>query len=168
MWYAREKTPNLVREIELTLVFKAAVRTHNNGPRAWTLMGLLVRIAHALQLNKEESYSSLTFFQAQLHRRAWFCLLSFDFQASIDRGSDPAVPANSYNTKSALNLNDSDFGPESEMMWSERSDHTDMTFNTVASRTQRLLRQLSFVPVSGHAFKRRPIQLTRELGWRDG
>lgn len=126
---------------------KAAVRTHNNGPRAWTLVGLAARIAVALQLHREESYASLSFFQAQVHRRAWACILGLDYQGSHDRGSDLTVPANSYNTKCPLNINDEDISISSDTTLIDRLTFTDMTFMRVATESAYLIRQLNFVPV---------------------
>lgn len=110
-------------------------------------MALAVRVAHSLQLHREESYASLSFFQDQIHRRTWFCLLGLDFQASLDRGTDPAIPANSYNTKFGLNIDDSDFNISTEKMLVGRSSFTGMTFFTIASECAYMMRALNFVPV---------------------
>lgn len=112
------------------------------------MMGLAIRIAHSLQLHREESYQSFTFFEGQIRRRAFYCLLGLDFKASLDRGTDPAVPANSYNVKFAMNLNDMDFNPTSEKRLTGQPGYTDMTFFTIASEGAYLIRALNFVSVS--------------------
>ena len=111
-------------------------------------MGLLVRVAHSLQLHREESYASLAFFKAQLYRRAWFSILGLDCQTAFDRGTDPAVPANSYNTKLPANINDAELTPDTRFSQPEPRHFTDMTFSRIASECANLIRQLSLVPVS--------------------
>lgn len=113
-------------------------------------MGLATRIAYSLQLHREDAYASLTFYQAQIHRRCWVTLLGLDFQASFDRGSDPCIAANCYNVKWPENLNDHEFGPDTDknIQWPDRHEFTEMTFSMIAAESQYLVRELSFVPVS--------------------
>jgi len=110
-------------------------------------MGLAARVAHGLQLHREEAYRPLTFFQVQLHRRAWYQLLTLDFQFSIDRGTDAAVPTNGYNTRLPLNLNDTDFDCDSPMTQVESTEPTEMTLMMIATEIQVMIRRLSLVPV---------------------
>ncbi|KAL1301857.1 hypothetical protein AAFC00_006042 [Neodothiora populina] len=145
------------------VLYVSAIRTHNNGPQSWTLMGLASRIAIALQLHREESYATLTFYQGQIYRRAWFSLLALDYQAASDRGSDSCIPSNGYNTKCLEDINDADFGPGTTEPPSRKHEFTDTTFTVIASEAQYLLRELNFVPVRDNDAPPRPIQQSWEV-----
>lgn len=91
----------------------------------------------------------LTFFQAQVARRAWFVLLAHDFQASFDRGTDPVVSADGYNIDEPKDINDTDFDVTTvgHPACPERPFFGQMTFLKLVAETQQLTRELCFVPV---------------------
>lgn len=126
------------------------------------MIGLATRVAYSLQLHREEAYTSLSFYQGQIYRMCWAVLLGLDYQASFDRGSDPCNAVDSWNTKPPLNLNDDEWGVDTDKntQWPERREPTDMIFMMIATTCARLVRELSFVPVSRHQKPPSPLPIT--------
>ncbi|KAI5203632.1 hypothetical protein E4T39_04011 [Aureobasidium subglaciale] len=144
---------------DVELLFKMDARRDNQRyAKAWTLTSLAVRIAQSLKLHREESLISLTFFQAQVARQTWHTLLALDLRAAFDRCSDPAVVADSFDTRYPLDLFDSDFDGTnfSPPLVPQRGPTLagPLTFLRLVAETQPLLRELCFV-TAGEA--RKPI-----------
>ncbi|THX49848.1 hypothetical protein D6D06_08326 [Aureobasidium pullulans] len=134
--------------LQALILYMGAIRTYNTGPRAWTLMGIAVRVAQSLKLHREEACSSLTFFQAQIARRTWYVLLAQDFRASFDRGSDPVIASDSFDTLYPLNLNDAEFDGTTigkVVTQQDNSAFSEVTFLNLVSETQQLTRDVCFV-----------------------
>lgn len=124
------------------------VRCNDNTRLSWTLTALAVRIGQALGLHRDNFHASLSPFLREMRRRLWWQILVLDLQASNDRGSDPVIALNSFNTKLPLNVNDEDLNPEDTTEAVERDEFTDMTFSLVCREIFRTVRELNYVPVS--------------------
>lgn len=91
------------------------------------MTGVAIRLGHALGLHREGSKPRLSSFQTELRRRLWWQIVNLDIRSCEDRGSDPFILANSFNTIKPLNINDSDMHPQSKEPLIERKDFTEMT-----------------------------------------
>ena len=63
-----------------------------------------------------------------MRRRLFWQILALDMRASEDRGSVPSLTEHSFNTAMPCNLNDTDFGYNSQHPLHTRTGHTEMTF----------------------------------------
>ena len=62
-----------------------------------------------------------------MRRRLWWQLIHLDIRCCEDRGSDPLILENTFNTKRPLNIHDDDMDPESLEPLVERQEFTQMT-----------------------------------------
>lgn len=63
----------------------------------------------------------------ELRRRLWHNLVFLDCYASLDRGSEPAIHPDSFSRPLPLNVNDTDFGPETTSLVAREGGLTDMS-----------------------------------------
>ena len=91
------------------------------------MTGIAVRLAHSLGLHRENSRPNLSPFMTEIRRRTWWQIVHLDIRCTEDRGTDPFILDNSFNTKRPLNLNDSDMDPQSTEPLVERQEFTDYT-----------------------------------------
>jgi len=123
-----------------------ALRSHDKSRTSWTLIGLAVRIAHGLGIHRDGTGVAHSAFKAQMRQRLWWELLVLDMKASEDRGNEPMIAEHSFNTRMPWNLNDEDFGHESQHPLMERKGITDMTFSLICMDVSNTARKVNFVP----------------------
>ncbi|KAF2172219.1 hypothetical protein M409DRAFT_62979 [Zasmidium cellare ATCC 36951] len=87
-------------------VYVTTTRKHDASHRSWALFGLLVRLAQALNVDRESPYES--FFMQQLRRRLWHHILVLDSFFAFDRGSEITIRPGSWQRPLPVNLNDED------------------------------------------------------------
>lgn len=104
-----------------------ARRPLSRGRSNWTLIGLAVRIAQSLGLHQDGDGQAYSAFEAEMRRRLFWQILALDMRASEDRGSEPSFTEYSFNTAMPCNLNDTDFGHDSQHPLHTRTGHTEMT-----------------------------------------
>ena len=88
----------------------------------------MVRLAHALNLHRDGSGSSFPPYEAELRRRLWWQIIVLDVRAVEDRGTDPLIMPDSYNTQLLTNIDDDAFGPDSTAPLVPAVGPTDVTF----------------------------------------
>lgn len=125
-------------------MLKFAVRSHDRSRTAWTLFSVAARLAVALSVNVDSNHSSESFFDQQMRRRLWYTICLLDVHSSFDRASEPLIGPRSIHPKIPLNINDSDFGPDSKDGFTEREGLTDMTLALLLYHTQATGKALSF------------------------
>ena len=117
-------------------VTQFAIRSNDNTRRTWTLTSLAVRIAHALDLHREQPGGKYTFpyrpFEREMRRRLW-C-------------SDPIIAVGSFETQLPLNVNDEDLIPNDPHEVPPREEHTDITFALVCHEILNVERRLNHSP----------------------
>ena len=123
-------------------MLKIAVRSHDRSRTAWTLFPIAVRLATALELNTDSSHSSESFFEQQMRRRLWYAICVLDVHSSFDRGSEPVISHKSKHPRLPFNINDSEFGPDSEDCFSDGEGLTDMTKALIQYHAQATSRAL--------------------------
>jgi hypothetical protein len=123
-----------------------ALRSHDKSRSSWTLIGLAVRIAHGLGLHRDGAGLAHSAFEAEMRRRLWWELVILDMKASEDRGNEPMIAEHTFNTKIPCNLNDEDFGHDSQHPLPDRKGVTDMTFSLTCMDVSNTARKVNFVP----------------------
>ena len=91
------------------------------------MTSVAVRLGHGMGLHRENSRPGLSPFQVQMRRLLWWQMIHLDLRCCEDRGSDPFILSNSFNTKIPLNINDSDISPETTIAPQERQEFTDVS-----------------------------------------
>ncbi|KAK4628207.1 C6 finger domain transcription factor adaR [Fulvia fulva] len=94
--------------LQALVLYVASVRVMDPSRRAWSLIGLLVRIARAMGIHREIAGESP--FLAEIRRRLWYNIVFLDCYASVDRGSEPAIHPETFSRLLPMNVNDADFG----------------------------------------------------------
>ncbi|KAK1998450.1 fungal-specific transcription factor domain-containing protein [Colletotrichum falcatum] len=117
-----------IRTLQALTYYVCFLRSHNASRASWALIPLVVRLAQALHLHRDGASPSLPPFEAEMRRRLWWMIVVLDIRAAEDRGTDAAIPRQSYNTRLPFNLNDDDFGPSTTTPLEDRTGPTEMTF----------------------------------------
>ncbi|KAK1595887.1 fungal-specific transcription factor domain-containing protein [Colletotrichum navitas] len=117
-----------IRTLQALTYYVCFLRSHNASRASWALIPLVVRLAQALHLHRDGVSPPLPPFEAEMRRRLWWMIVVLDIRAAEDRGTDAAIPRQSYNTRLPFNLNDDDFGPSTTTPLEDRTGPTEMTF----------------------------------------
>ena len=133
--------------VQAFTIFLFLVRRHDNPRFVWMMTGLLIRMAHALGLQRDGShFDHLTPYEVEIRRRMWWSVCILDVQASEDQGLELTITRGSFDTKLPLNINDADIEPQTKETPTERHCLTDTTFLVVTSEicdvVQRLMAPL--------------------------
>jgi hypothetical protein len=129
------------------VLFLMALRRNTDARIIWTLTGLAVRMAQTLGLHRDGAhYETLTPYQIEMRRRIWWQVVILDARSSEDHGCDPTIVESITDTLFPLNLNDSDFGPDTVEMPEPRRGSTEMTFSLIRFEISAALRRLIYLP----------------------
>ncbi|KAL8835686.1 MAG: hypothetical protein Q9170_003225 [Blastenia crenularia] len=123
---------------------------------------LAIRIAHALDLHRDDSSASLSPFNTEMRRRLWWQIIILDGRAAEDRASDPMISEQSYNTIMPSNINDEDIDPQSQRAIVEREGYTEMTFCLICHEVSVTIRRLNYVPPGLAGSLTADAQMTQE------
>jgi hypothetical protein len=85
-----------------------------------------------------------------MRRRLWWQICLLDRQGFVDRGTDPIITVNSFNTAFPLHVNDDDWDPDSPLDIPPREEYTDMTFPLVCHEVLDVQLRLNYVPAGEH------------------
>ncbi|KAL6718136.1 hypothetical protein ACLMJK_004223 [Lecanora helva] len=132
--------------LQALVIYLSSARTNDDTLYIWILVGIAIRLAHALGLHRENPKANLTPFQVELRRRLWWQIIHLDIRCSEDRGTDPMILDQSFNTKGPLNIHDADMSPRSMEPIVERQEFTTMTKNYVSNIFWSTAVQIGFVP----------------------
>ncbi|KAI0020238.1 fungal-specific transcription factor domain-containing protein [Xylariomycetidae sp. FL0641] len=121
------EVPDLVL-LQAFTIFLVPVRNHGSARFVWMMLGLAVRMAHALGLHRDGShFPNMTPYEVEMRRRVWWCLCVLDIRAAEDLGTDLTISRSSFDTKIALNINDADIEPGSMVAPTTIEGATDMS-----------------------------------------
>jgi hypothetical protein len=116
----------------------------NRARFSWTLIGLAMRIAHGFGLHRDGDGRAFSAFEAEMRRRVWWQILTLDMRASEDRGSEPVLAENSFNTVMPCNLNDEDVNYDSQHPLHSRTGPTEMTVCLLSMDALSTARKINF------------------------
>ncbi|KAL8693188.1 MAG: hypothetical protein Q9218_001932 [Villophora microphyllina] len=132
--------------LQALVIYLICIRAHDESRLAWTLTSLAIRIAHALNLHRDDASTSLSSFEVEMRRRLWWQIIILDGRAAEDRGSDPMISELSYNTMMPSNVNDEDLEMGNPRPTLSREGYTEMTFCLICHEVAVTIRQLNYVP----------------------
>ncbi|KAB8576206.1 hypothetical protein FH972_025734 [Carpinus fangiana] len=135
--------------LQALVIYLSCLRSHTSNRTPWTLAALPVRIGQAMGLHREDTYKGVCFFQGQLFRRLWYRILDLDLQFACDRGTDPMIQEDSYNTVRPLNITDTDMVPGQLEPCPERIGITETSLLVLCAQSDTLVRKLNFVSPRG-------------------
>lgn len=141
------------------------LRTLNRTRHSWTLISLAVRIAHHLRIHRDGDGLHMSVFETEMRRRLWWQIIVLDVRATEDRGSDPMILEDSFNTRMPCNVNDEDFSFPSgespltfclnslkghdfsnETRLADKQGITEMTFALMCMDMAVTSRKINFIP----------------------
>ncbi|KAI4163671.1 MAG: hypothetical protein LQ342_002705 [Letrouitia transgressa] len=132
--------------LQALVIFLICLRCHDDSRLVWTLTSLAIRIAQALDLHRDDSSASLSPFNTELRRRLWWQICLLDGRAAEDRGSDPMILEQAYNTMMPSNINDEDIDPDKDSEIVNKEGYTETTFCLICHEVSVTIRQLNYVP----------------------
>ncbi|KAG4442331.1 hypothetical protein IFR05_002182 [Cadophora sp. M221] len=159
--------------LQALVLFMMALRADNKARSSWSLLGLAIQIAHSQRIHREEDDNAhkLTTYESEMRRRLWWYLVFLDVRSAEERGSDPMIPRDSYDTRMPCNADDVDFTfVSSHPAWTPAvaarlcsgdptgQNHrsllplrnkigiTDMTFCLLYIEASAVLREVTFMP----------------------
>lgn len=129
--------------VQSLAIFLCLARRHDSPKFVWMMMGLLIRMAQYLGLQRDGThFENMTPFEIEKRRRVWWALCSLDIRASEDQGTDLTIKRGTFDTKMPLNINDADLDPESNTMPAERSGVTDTSHVRIFAESWDIMTQL--------------------------
>lgn len=143
-------------------LFLTCVRRFDDSRYAWTLTGLIIRIAQSLGVHRDGERFGLSPFETEMRRRLWWQICSLDVRTSEDHGSDPSIVEQSFDTKFPLNVNDDDIYPEMKDPPMEIEGRTEMLFDLIRFTVSTTVRRLSYAPPGPGPCRERNATITLE------
>lgn len=137
--------PDLVL-VQALAIFLILLRRHDSPRFVWMMVGIAIRMANSLGLQRDGShFSHLTPFEVEMRRRVWWCLCFLDQRSSEDQATEFTIGHGSSDTRIPLNINDDDIGLDSTDLPPEREGLTDMSISrvwvSVCDTTKRMVAQ---------------------------
>ena len=143
--FARENLLNTndITVLQAFTIYLGALRIHNNRS-TWTLFAIALRIAQSLRLHNDPSTSNASAFETQQRRLLWWQIMALDIRCAEDRGTQPMVFDGSFDTRLPLNINDQDYGPETNVPIYGYLGLTDMVLTYVTHKLVCIFQKLLF------------------------
>lgn len=138
------------------------VRSNDDTMFAWTLFSVAVRLGHSLALHRESTWSGISPFTREIRRRLWWQLTDLDIRGLEDRGTDPLILRQSFNTLKPLNINDDDMIPGSMEPIVERDEFTEITKAGVSFTVWDYAIRLGYTPPGGEDLENAPTMSSIE------
>lgn len=144
------------------VLFLTCVRRFDDSRYAWTLTGLVIRMAQALGVHRDGQVFGLSPFETEMRRRLWWQICNLDMRASEDHGSDPSIVEQTFDTKFPLNINDDDIWPGMTEPPEEKEGRTEMLFDLIRFTVSTTVRRLSYAPPGPGPCRERNARITLE------
>lgn len=97
--------------VQALALFLLVVRRHDESRFAWSLTGLVIRIAQGLGLHRDGTNFGLSPYETEQRRRLWWAIVTLDFRSSEEMGTDLILTDGDFDTQLPSNINDSDITP---------------------------------------------------------
>ncbi|KAI1336205.1 fungal-specific transcription factor domain-containing protein [Xylariaceae sp. FL0016] len=104
---------------------------------AWILNGITVRIAQKMGLHRDGEFLGLSPFDTEIRRRIWWQIVLLDAMTALMSGLGQNLLPRSWDTKKALNVNDSDLYPTMSSVQA-KDGPTDMIYCLMLYEVARL------------------------------
>lgn len=110
------------------LIQQLSVRQFYDPHTLWTLTGIAIRIGQRIGLHHDGTILGLSIFETELRRRLWWQIVLLDGRSAELCGSGSSLLTPVWDTKTPLNVNDSDLNPNMREMPVEHTGLTEMAF----------------------------------------
>ena len=98
----------------------------------WTLFATAVRIAQAMEMDRDGTLLGLSAFETEMRRRMWWQLIVLDAFFTEARGTSPIIRENAFDTLPPLNINDDQLSDVAGVIGEEVIGGTEMTFSKIS------------------------------------
>jgi hypothetical protein len=126
---------------------QTCLHAYNGGRSGWTLNGLAIRSVQSIGLHRDGNNFKLSPFESEMQRRLWWYMFAIDRRAAEDHGIALSNSNGSSDTRSQLNLDNSELTPNMQELPVEKAKWTEMTFALTMIETgqgpQRLYQTLA-------------------------
>ncbi|KAK7911480.1 fungal-specific transcription factor domain-containing protein [Apiospora marii] len=137
--------PN-VTLVQAFIAFLCLARRHDSPRYIWMMVGIVIRMAQSIGLHRDGShFPTLSPYEIEIRRRAWWALYMLDMRSSEDQGTDLTIGTDSFDTKIPLNINDTDIDPSMKEPPRARVGVTDTTGAFVSIEYCITTRKLMFL-----------------------
>ncbi|KAI1824989.1 hypothetical protein F4861DRAFT_548043 [Xylaria intraflava] len=135
--------------VQALAIFLFLVRRHDSPRFVWMMLGLAIRMAQGLGLQRDGAhFKHLTPFEVETRRRVWYALCALDVRSSQDQGTDFTIQYGSFDTELPKNINDDDIDVHTKESPEERKGLTDTTICIVSLGINNISRQMMLPGVS--------------------
>jgi hypothetical protein len=128
--------------LQALVLFIICLRRRAPTRHIWTLVGVALRAAFALGLQRDGSTFGrlLSPYQIEMRRRLWWQLYILELRAAEDQGCEPTLSRESFDTHLPLNIEDEDLPLGNGIFQGPHARHgfTHMTFGLVCYETALL------------------------------
>lgn len=137
------------------LLFQAKKMNCMGKKRGWASIGTLIRVMMAAGLHREPTHLSqeISFFEAEMRRRLWYTVLELELQEACDRGMQPMLNGESWDSLPPLNIHDEDFDETSIFAPCERPLDTYTRTSFLCTAQKHLLLRLDVLNKSNSVRK---------------
>ncbi|KAJ5618270.1 hypothetical protein N7528_006913 [Penicillium herquei] len=125
--------------VQAVVLFLSALRNEDASRTTWSLTALIVHIARAMGLHRDGAAFGLQPLEIELRRRLWWHICLLDVRSSEYHGSEPIVDESMFDTRTPLNINDSDLTANMTEPPTEREGATEMTFCLIRCEVMRVV-----------------------------
>lgn len=108
------------------------------------MLGVAIRIARRMGVHSESNLAECSIFEAEMRRRLWWSLVSFDHRINEVSSSRSSVIDPTWDCKVPLNVNDSDLRPEMKEPPVVHERSTEAVFAVARSAFWNYLRHTTF------------------------
>ncbi|KAM3519302.1 hypothetical protein NHJ13051_007593 [Beauveria bassiana] len=124
---------NIMRSADLAtlqafLLYMLAIRWFLDPRHVFSVMGLLVRMAHHMGLHRDPAGQGPNAYESELRRRLWWSIAAFDRRVGEMAGATVTALAVANDTRIPLNINDADLHVEQVELPTAHNGATEMTF----------------------------------------
>ncbi|KAI5359356.1 hypothetical protein Slin14017_G102580 [Septoria linicola] len=144
-----------IATLQALILYTSSIRILDASRRAWSMVGLLVRIARAMNIHRELPGESV--YLTELRRRAWYNIVFLDCYSSIDRGSEGAIHSDTFSRLLPSDVNDADFDLDTTVLAPREAQITDMSMALIAMEGSAMSLKMAAMedPASGQGWQQR-------------
>lgn len=129
-----------LESLQALTLYDTCLRNHAASRPSWAILALVYRLAQAIGLHRDGNGSTFSPYEAEMRRRLWSQILVLDVRAAQDRGTEPMIHEEDFNTIPPTNIDDDDFNPDTKIPLPQlaKDGPTDITFSLCTYRCSSL------------------------------
>ncbi|KAI2602456.1 hypothetical protein GGR54DRAFT_502240 [Hypoxylon sp. NC1633] len=131
--------------LQAAVIYLSALRNEDDSRKTWSLTSLIYHVAQAMGLHRDGAVFGLKPLETEVRRRVWHHICLLDIPAE-HHGYEPIARQSAFDTRTPLNINDSDLTAEMTEAPPEREGVTEMTFCLIRCEAMRVGWKVTYVP----------------------